>query len=154
MNMPANLLRGLLVQTKHLREVEDGIWSVLPPGTIAPAYDGRARMYDRLIGNRLYNRLAWGSSPAAYATFAAAAADSGPGPLLDAGCGTLVSTARVHARSSRPTVLLDLSIDMLRAGRERVCAGSGKLPDHLVFLQADLQDMPFQQGVFGSVLCP
>lgn len=154
MNMPADLLRDLLVQTQNLREVEDGIWSVLPPGAIAPAYDGRVRLYDRLIGNRIYNRVAWGSSPKAYATFAAAAAESGTDFLLDAGCGTLVSTARVHARSGRPTVLLDLSIDMLRAGRERVCAQFGKVPDHLIFLQADIQDLPFKRGVFGSVLCP
>lgn len=154
MDMPANLLRSLLAQTENLREVEDGIWSVLAPRAAAPAYDGRAKLYDWLIGSRIYNRVAWGSSPEAYEKFAAAAAQSGAGPFLDAGCGTLVSTARVHACSDRPTVLLDLSKDMLRAGRDRVRAETGKVPDHLIFLQADLQDLPFKQGVFGSVLCP
>lgn len=126
----------------------------MPAGTPAPAYDGRAKLYDRLIGSRLYNRVAWGIDPDAYAAFAQEAAGSGTGPFLDAGCGTLVSTAQVHAKSSRPTILIDLSIDMLLAARNRLLNILDRLPDKLVLLQADIRDLPFRDGVFGAVLCP
>ncbi|MCT2397948.1 class I SAM-dependent methyltransferase [Novosphingobium mangrovi (ex Huang et al. 2023)] len=111
-------------------------------------------MYDWLIGNRVYNRLAWGTSPEAYTAFAGEAARSGSGTLLDAGCGTLVSTAAVHAGSRRPTVLVDLSTDMLKVARDRLVRLHGRMPDHVVLLQADLQALPFRDGAFGAVLSP
>lgn len=73
---------------------------------------------------------------------------------MDAGCGTLVSTAAVHARSARLTVLVDLSLDMLTAGRDRIRALAGRVPDHLLFLQADLCNLPLRSRSFGAVLSP
>lgn len=151
--LPAELA-SLLEAGTAARPVEDRIWSVLAPDAAGQRYDGRARAYDALIGSALYNRIAWGTSPAAYAAFARGAAQHGPGALLDAGCGTLVSTAAVHAASGRPTVLVDLSLDMLRAGRDRVRALAGAVPEHLHFLQADLRALPFRKQAFGSVLAP
>ena len=130
------------------------IWSVLPPDTLGQRYDGRAKAYDALIGNRFYNAVAWGTSPVSYTAFAGTAAQHGAGPMLDAGCGTLVSTAAVHAASGRLTVLVDLSLDMLAAGRDRIRALAGCVPDHLCFLQADITDLPFHDGAFGAVLNP
>jgi ubiquinone/menaquinone biosynthesis C-methylase UbiE len=98
--------------------------------------------------------VAWGGDPEAYEAFARAAVEHGIGPLLDAGCGTLVSTAQVHGRSRRPTILVDLSIDMLRAARARLLSVTCRIPDTLVLLQADLRDLPFRDGAFGAVLCP
>jgi ubiquinone/menaquinone biosynthesis C-methylase UbiE len=126
----------------------------MPADTPSQPYDGRAKLYDRLIGSRLYNRLAWGADPAAYAAFAQEAARWGSGPLLDAGCGTLVSTAQVHAASNRPTLLVDLSTDMLRAARDRLLALTPKPPETLVLLQADITNLPFRNQSFGAILCP
>jgi SAM-dependent methyltransferase len=134
--------------------VADDIWSTLPAGTPAAPYDGRAMLYDWLIGNRFYNRLAWGLDPAAYAAFAREASHWGTGPLLDAGCGTLVSTAQIHARAVRPTILVDLSVGMLQAARARLLAINCQLPQQLVLLQADIRDLPFRSGAFATVLCP
>jgi SAM-dependent methyltransferase len=150
----SDLMHEVLAEGRDVRMVAEGVYSVLPPGLPSPPYDGRAKLYDRLIGSRAYNRLAWGIEPAAYMAFAKAAADSGEGPLLDAGCGTLVSTARIHAGSARPTVLVDLSIDMLSAARDRLVSIAGRRPDNLVLLQADLRDLPFREQSFGAVLCP
>ncbi|MCJ2179202.1 class I SAM-dependent methyltransferase [Novosphingobium album (ex Hu et al. 2023)] len=149
-----NFLEDLLAAGRTARLIEDGIWSVMPTDTVSQPYDGRARLYDHLIGSRIYNHLAWGTSPASYTAFAAEAANSGTGPLLDAGCGTLVSTASVHAVARRPTVLVDLSTDMLRAARGRLVKLAGRVPDQVVLVQADLTALPFRDQAFGSVLCP
>jgi hypothetical protein len=42
-----------LLDGRPAREVEPGIFSVLPPGTPEQRYDRRARAYDRMIGSRL-----------------------------------------------------------------------------------------------------
>jgi SAM-dependent methyltransferase len=148
------LLADVLAPDRGARLVGDDIWSVLPADAPAPPYDGRARLYDRLIGSRLYNRLAWGVDPHTYTDFAREAARWGSGPLLDAGCGTLVSTAGVHAQSQRPTILLDLSIDMLGVARDRLRSVAGQSLQDVVFLQADVGDLPFRGDAFGAVLCP
>jgi len=153
MNAPAVLI-DVLAQPKAVIRVEDDIWSVMPHDTPSTPYDGRAQLYDRLIGSRIYNRVAWGADPAGYEAFAQSAVEYGVGTLLDAGCGTLVSTARVHASSQRPTILVDLSIDMLRAARARLLSVTSRVPDILVLLQADLRHLPFRDGAFGAVLCP
>ena len=149
-----NLLRGTLRPGVVARQVKAGIWSVLPATVESQPYDRRAALYDLLIGNRLYNRLAWGTSPDSYARFAATAIEAGDGFMLDAGCGSLVSTAELHARSNRPTILCDLSVGMLAAARDRLVRIAGRVPDHLLLLQADIFDLPFRDGAFGSVLCP
>jgi SAM-dependent methyltransferase len=148
------LLAPLLIDSVAATPAGDHVWSALAPEQAGQRYDGRAKAYDALIGNRLYNALAWGTSPASYAGFAQASVRHGLGPLLDAGCGTLVSTAKVHAASGRPTVLVDLSLDMLVAGRDRIRALTGGVPDHLCFLQADLNTLPFRKQAFGAVLNP
>jgi SAM-dependent methyltransferase len=147
-------LSKLLADKRLARPVSDDIWSVLPPDAPSQPYDGRAKLYDRLIGSHVYNRFAWGTSPADYAAFAKAIAGFGTGPLLDAGCGTLVSTAQVHARSGRSTILVDLSVDMLGVARNRLLRIAGRVPENIVLLQADLRDLPFRNRAFGAVLCP
>jgi hypothetical protein len=99
---PPRVLLDALADQRTARSVSDGIWSVMPEDSPSQPYDGRAKLYDRLIGSRIYNRLAWGTAPQDYAAFAQDASRWGVGPLLDAGCGTLVSTARVYAGSVGP----------------------------------------------------
>ncbi len=116
------------------------------------AYDRRAALYDRLVRSRAYNHLAWSSSPADYAAFAARAVASEDGPLLDAGAGSAAATARLHAQSNRPTVLLDLSRAMLERADARIDAAGGAGAGHIRLCQADLLDPPFPPGGFTTVL--
>jgi SAM-dependent methyltransferase len=41
---------------------------------------------------------------------------------------------------------------MLKRARERVLGGGKRLPPHIVFLQADLLDLPFRPGAFRTVM--
>jgi hypothetical protein len=95
-----------LIESGHaLRAAGDGIWSVLAADADRAVHDDRlAAWYDRVVGNRLYNRLVWSTSPRAYAEFAATAVASASGPLLDVGCGTAVFTADSYGDARRPIV--------------------------------------------------
>jgi SAM-dependent methyltransferase len=112
-----------------------------------PDYDRHARLYDRLIGNRLYNRLVWGIDPARYAAFTAEAVVAGSGPMLDAGCGTAVFSAAAYRTASRPLTLVDQSAGMLARARERLAGTPAEL------VQADLFALPFAPGRFETVGC-
>lgn len=80
-------------------------------------YDRRAAVYDHLVRSRLYNRVAWATTPDNYTRFAAEAFASAPGPLLEVAAGSAAATAFLHARSQRPAVLVDLSRAMLEPCR-------------------------------------
>jgi SAM-dependent methyltransferase len=156
MNIP-RLLRESLLPGRAARPAGDGIWSVLPEGhgsgSGSARYDRRAAAYDRVVGSALYNRLAWGASAAHYRAFAARAVGAGFGPLLDAGSGSAVFTAAAYAHAGRPLVLVDRSLGMLAAARDRLArAAGGRPPAHVVLLQADLLDLPFRPGCFETVL--
>jgi len=153
MNCPG-FLRSVVHPELVVRSIADDIWSVIDEGHSNQVYDKHAKLYDRLIGSELYNRIAWGTSPKSYSSFAKQAVSFGEGTLLDVGCGSLISTAEIHANSSRNTILCDLSEGMLQAARDRMIAIAGRVPDNLVFLQADLFSLPFVEGSFGAVLCP
>ena len=57
----------------ELHPVEPSLWSVLEPGGASARYDSIVASYDRMIGSRLYRRLAWGDAPEGDAEFAALA---------------------------------------------------------------------------------
>lgn len=145
---------GDVTDGRELRQLDDRTFSALPEGSAGHPYDGRAKAYDRMIGSRLYNRVAWGTSPGHYRAFAKRAVESAPGGwFLDAGCGTLLLTAEAYlAAPRRPIVVLDQSLGMLRRARERVLKGGRRLPPQIVFLQADLLDPPFRPGAFRTVM--
>jgi len=141
-------LDALLAPGRTLRPAgAGGVTSALPGGEAAAHYDDHARVYDRLIGNRVYNRVLWGARTADYAAFAEEALAAGDGPFLDAGCGTAIFTAATYRRARRPVVLVDRSAPML----ERAAARLEGAPVALV--QADLFDLPFAPGRFASVGC-
>lgn len=150
----AKWIGDVMEDGRPLRQLDERLFSVLPEGTAGHAYDRRARAYDWMIGSRVYNRVAWGSSPAGYRRFARRAVQSAPGGwFLDAGCGTLLLTADAYlATPARPIVVLDQSLGMLQRARERVLGGGKRLPPHVVFLQADLLDLPFRPGAFRTVM--
>jgi len=125
-------------------------------GDAGASYDRRAAVYDRLVRSRTYNRIAWSTAPADYVRFAAAAITSGDGPLLEVAAGSAAATAELHARSQRPTVLVDLSRAMLeRAAQSIAAAANGdkqELPAHIRLVQADLLALPFGPHEFTTVL--
>jgi SAM-dependent methyltransferase len=131
-----------------LRSAGGSVLSALPVGDQGAAYDRRAALYDQLVASRLYNRLLWGASPAAYAGFAARALASGDGRLLDVACGSLVFTADVYRRSARPLILVDRSSGMLQRAARRLGGDTGA-----TLIQADVSDLPFAPGAFDTVAC-
>jgi ubiquinone/menaquinone biosynthesis C-methylase UbiE len=146
-------LQGLLSPAVTPRVVEPGIWSVLPHGSPA-RYDARVKAYDAVVGSQLYNDFVWGSSASKYRRFAESCMYAGSnGWHLDAGCGTLIFSARAYSlHPDRPVVLLDHSLGMLRQARARLRRVAPHRQAPLVLLQADLQDLPFRDHVFETVL--
>ena len=151
-------LESLLRRGYTLREADRGILSVLPTDGPARPYDAwaLAATYDGVVATRLYNRIVWGTTPADYAAFERRALESDrDGWMLDAACGSLVFTAEVFGPNrSRPVVLLDYSLRMLRRARRRLQEAWGRVPDSLVLLQADIVDLPFTSGTFTTVSFP
>lgn len=117
-------------------------------------YDRRAAVYDRLVRSRVYNRIAWGSAPDDYGRFAASAVASSTGPLLEIAAGSAAATADLHARSQRPTVLVDLSRPMLERAAQRIAAATdtGDVPGHIRLMQSDLFALPFPAHEFSTIL--
>lgn len=115
------------------------------------AYDGRAAVYDRLVASRLYNRVAWATSPRDYEAFARRAVASAVGPLLDVAAGTAAATAPAYAASGREIVLVDRSRDMLRIAGARLSVGGAVRPG-IRFVQADAFALPFAPGGFATVV--
>lgn len=150
-NIADTFLATSIPPGRALRRRDDRIWCGLREDDVGARYDGRAALYDRVVGNAIYNRIVWGARVADYRRFAAEAVESDRGPLLDAGCGSCVFTADAYRAAARPIVLVDRSIGMLQAARDRLSAG-GDLPPHVALLQADLFDLPFRAGTFSTVL--
>ncbi|MDQ3929179.1 MAG: class I SAM-dependent methyltransferase [Chloroflexota bacterium] len=139
-----------------IRTVEDDIYSVLPESESKEKhlYDKQAGLYDALVGNPLYLRVAWENRREDYTRFAQEALRSArEGWFLDAGCGSLLFTAGMYSRNlERPAVLLDQSIEMLKRGRARLVKRNGGVPENVYLLQGDLMDLPFRDGVFTTVM--
>jgi SAM-dependent methyltransferase len=147
-------LSDFIAAGRSVELIEEGIYSVLKDDSRAHQYDRKAALYDFLAGNRVYNRLLWGSSPDHYAAFARRADNSQPrGPILDAGCGSLLFTAEAHLGCGRTVVACDHSVDMLRRARKRLMKLSRLNYGNILLIQADLCDLPFRQNVFQTVLC-
>ncbi len=147
-------LFALISQDVNLRLVEPHVYSVYPPDQHAHSYDNKVTFYDGVIGNRFYNRLMWGYWPAEFAAFChAALTSSTQGWVLDAACGSLVFTAKTFVDySERPVVLLDQSIEMLRAAKSRLIKLKGDLPPNVVFLQGDVLQLPFKPKSFRTII--
>lgn len=146
---------GCIIAEGHtIRSVEEGIYSVLPDCPHTHLYDGRAAVYDLVVGTRIYNRVMWGASLLDYVAFArrAVASDS-TGALLDAGCGSLLFTAQAYLDCQRPILACDQSLNMLRRARSRLMKLAGDLPGRVCLLQADLNALPFRPGSFRTALC-
>jgi SAM-dependent methyltransferase len=149
-----NELKGVLVENRAVRLIEDDIYSVLPDVSRIHHYDRRATIYDLVVSTRLYNFIMWGSSPFDYVAFARQAlTSSADGRFLDAGCGSLLFTAPTYLGSNQHIIAFDQSLAMLRRARQRLINLSGSMPEHIRLLQADLNDLPFRPHSFRTVLC-
>jgi SAM-dependent methyltransferase len=147
-------LKNIVAEQRTVRLIEDDIYSVLPDTSVQHHYDKRATLYDSVVRTWLYNFVMWGTSPSHYVEFARQALDSSrEGMFLDAGCGSLLFTARLYVDSPRRILAFDQSLAMLRRARERLRKLSGGVPEHIRLLQADLNDLPFRRTSFRTVLC-
>lgn len=147
-------LKTALADGRVVRLIEEDIYSVLPDTSVPHHYDKMAAVYDLVVGRRLYNLVMWGSPPREYSEFASQALKSSrEGWFLDAGCGSLLFTARLYSDSNRRIIAFDQSLAMLRRARRRLIELSGCVPEHIRLLQADLNDLPFRRGAFRTTLC-
>lgn len=147
-------LRVVVAEGRAIRQIEDGIYSVLPEGQHDHLYDRRAALYDLAVGTRLYNRVMWGASPFDYTAFARqAVASNSTTQMLDAGCGSMLFTAEAYLESQTQIIGFDQSLKMLRRARTRLLELAGSVPRHIILLQADLSDLPFAPARFGTILC-
>src|ERR1044072_1593573 len=147
-------LAELFADVRNVRLVEEGIYSVLNDAARPHHYDSRAAVYDRIVGTWIYNAVMWGASPTDYSNFARKAVSSGTeGQILDAGCGSMLFTARAHLDTERRIIAIDQSLAMLRRARQRLIGLAGEMPAHICLVQADLGDLPFRSGSFNTVIC-
>lgn len=137
-----------------LRAAAPGILSALPLDAPSHPYDAKAAIYDLVVARRLYNRILWGANRDDYSAFERLAVDAPRrGWMLGAGCGSLVFTHRIYARyAGPPIVLVDRSLGMLLRARQRL--RGQETTANLVFLQADLLELPFRAGQFETISCP
>jgi ubiquinone/menaquinone biosynthesis C-methylase UbiE len=147
-------LKEVLAENHTVRLIEEGIYSVLPDTARQHHYDKRATVYDLVVSTRLYNAVMWGSSPLDYVAFARRAVTSSvDGKFLDAGCGSMLFTARSYLKCHRQIIAFDQSLAMLRRARKRLINLSGSVPENILLLQADLNDLPFRADAFRTALC-
>ena len=149
------LIRKYLLPDVELYPVEPHIFSVYPESDTNHHYDQNVNFYDRVIGNRLYNRIMWGYDSREFSRFIQIAlARTESGCVLDAGCGSLVFTADVYAENlDRQIIMLDQSIEMLRAAKGRITRLSGgSIAAGIVFLQGDILQLPFYSERFSTVV--
>ena len=134
-----------------IRKVEQSIYSCLNKPR-SESYDKKARFFEFLAGNFLYNKLMWGTSPGDYVHYAREVLASCEGTVADIGCGGLMQTSKLYAARPQFTVLTDISLQMLRIGKHRIIQQNGTLPHHLSFLQADAFKLPFYDAVVDNVV--
>lgn len=146
-------LSSILRSGYNLRNDRGSVISVLSEDASSGSYDGRAKLYDAIVGSSIYNRLMWGASVDSYRSFAKRALNDGNGIFLDAGSGSAVFTAEEYAATNRPIVLVDRSAGMLRAAEQRISASADhSLSKNPTYIQADVFDLPFHKNVFSTVI--
>ncbi|HEY8153415.1 MAG TPA: class I SAM-dependent methyltransferase [Myxococcota bacterium] len=147
-------LQEVLEPGRSIRELEAGLFSALGAGDEGAPYDSRAAGYDWLVSSRWYSSLAWGVAAAAHTDFIRRGlASSHEGWVLDVAAGSCVPSASAYTTTSRPLVVLDRSLGMLRRGMARLRQLHGALPRHVAFLQADASALPFRAGSLATVIC-
>jgi ubiquinone/menaquinone biosynthesis C-methylase UbiE len=150
---PPTHLTAVLDAPEAVREIEPGIWRPNDAAASLAQYDTIGGAYDFVGGLDVYHRLFWSVSANAYRAFAEAAVRAcGAGTLLDAGCGSMLFTARAHGTNDRcVSVGIDASLTMLRLARTRLDRLRTRRDVPLV--HGDLLHSPFRSEAFDVVLC-
>lgn len=146
---------GAFLHPKRLKGTLFSMWRIESDANgIGAPYDLRAAVYDHLVRSRAYNRLAWSTTPNDYTRFGARAFAASDGPLLEVAAGSAAATAELHARSLRPTVLLDRSRPMLERAAARLSQLTlgGEVPANVRLVQADIFAPPPEFPEFTTVL--
>lgn len=114
-------------------------------------YDNHAKVYDNLVQNRLYNKIAWANTPDDYTSFCKKAIDNTvEGPIADVGCGSLCFTAQTYATQQKHDLYLcDLSHSMLQHGVERLESYNTSL-SHITIVRANALELPFTDGSIST----
>ena len=148
-------LSEVIPNNVNIRLVEPHLYSVYSPGENTNRYDTAfGTIYDIVACNPFYNRFVWGYSTTEYRSLCLDAfGGSNDGWILDAGCGSLAFTARTYADyKTRPIVLLDQSVKMLRMAKARLIKLNGNVPSNIVFLHGDVLRLPFKSNSFRTVV--
>lgn len=151
-----NFLSSLLLENIASRLVEPNIYSVFQENGPGNEYDTKfGFIYDWIACNPIYNRYIWGYSIKIFSKIASdALRSSKEGNVLDLGCGSLAFTANTYSQySERPVILVDQSLKMLRIGKSRLIKQNGKVPENIIFLHADAQQLPFKDKTFKTIHC-
>lgn len=147
-------LTEVLMPGQQIRELEAGLVSALDSSDEGATYDSRAAAYDRLVSSSLYSRVAWGIAASAHTDFVARALTSEDEAwVIDIAAGSCASSAIAYQMTSRPVVILDRSLGMLRRGMARLRDLHGTVPPNIVFMQADANALPFRARSMGTVVC-
>lgn len=147
---PPPHLAAALATSVLVHEIEPMIWQPSNVERIVAAqYDSIGGTYDLMGGLDLYHRVFWGVSTRAYRAFVERAVTTcGEGTILDAGCGSLLFSARAYLADARVAVIgTDVSLRMLRLARRRL--GSNRV----ALLHADVLQSPFRTGAFEAAIC-
>ncbi|NOX34238.1 MAG: class I SAM-dependent methyltransferase [Deltaproteobacteria bacterium] len=150
-----NGLSSLLAEGIQLRLVEPSIFSVFPDNKARNSYDNKfGTFYDLVACNPIYNRLIWGYSTAKFSWLTELALNSSDnGNILDVGCGSLAFTAKTYVNyDKRPVVLLDQSLKLLKMAKSRMTKVHDTIPENIIFLHADAQQLPFRAESFTTVI--
>ena len=109
----------------------------------AATYDRRfvAALYD--VDVRLTSRLIWGASVSSQARFMADVLRAGPALDVPAGTGLITAKALTMCDDAPLVVAVDLSRQVLLRARHR-------LAGRAVYVEADVEHLPFRDGAFGS----
>ena len=150
----SGIIEPLLKSNVKIYKVNENIYSLFSEDKRKSDYDKKALFYDFVIGNEIYNKLIWGNSKKNYEKFySEALSSSRNGTILDAGCGSLVFTANALSETyGNKIILLDRSLEMLKKAEKRLLAKFGEVPENIVFLQADIFNLPFNAESFDAVI--
>ena len=147
------MLEQILIPGTKLGEVEPGLFSVCEPDKRGAPYDSKVEYYDKMVSSKRYLKYAWGANVSTIRSFMVEAFDSGPGVIVDLAAGTSVDAVALYGKTNRPTIVVDLSLGMLRKGRQRLVSLCDEIPDHVSFLQADAYSLPFRPASVSTLLC-
>ena len=141
----------LIENNNRIRKIEDRLFSSL--GNInGSSYDNKARMYEKLVSSKSYNKIIWGTLPKDYTDFAKKAILNSNGISIDIGCGGLIQTATIYSKAKQNCILLDHSIEMLKIAKNRLNTLCHHVPENIDLLQADAFQLPFEDNSFDNLV--